>query len=891
MASIIPVPTTRVGDFFVRQRLVSQVQNDQLALFKLQNQISSGQRLQLPSDDAPAALRAINLQRILDRKGQIETNIQASNLYLGSAEANLNTVSDLLIKLRADTIGIAGTLSNEEQRQTFVQQIDQAIETLVATGNARSQGRYLFSGSRSQDQPYGYSGEFVEYSGNEGVLRSYVDLERLFDTNLAGTDVFGGLSSQVKGTGVNPHLSADTLLSTLNGGSGVSRNAAVTLAINTGVSTVTSVVDLSNAVTLDDVARLIELGAPAGTEIVAGVTGTGLTLSTTSGTISVSEVAQGRAASELGILTPTGAAPTSTITGTSLNAAVLKTTQLNSLLGTKAQGLIESVNANNDILLTASSNGTEFNDVRVVFVNDGVAGAETADYDGSNPLNRTLTVHVQDGFSTATQVAAAITAEGTFTAAVDFHDATAAADAGTNPVEVKDFGQLTTGGSGETLDTGSGLIITNGGQTVTLDTSTVDTVEGLLNLINSAGLGLAAEINVARDGINVRSRLSGADLTIGENGGTLATQLGIRTYTGSTQLADFNRGVGVITNDVVDDTFAPITTADLLITARDGTALTVDLDTATTLSNVVTLINNAPGNQVGTTSVTASLTSDGRGIQLVDSSTPITGDLIVQGNVASETLGFLTTGAASIADNTVDGAGNYSLNSYRHSKADDLAIVARDGTELWIDLTGATTVQDVIDLVNDHPRNNDGTTAVLARLAATGNGIELVDTSTVTTGDLIVRAAEGSEAAQLLGFVPDDATQVSSNTGSGGSYSLTSEDRHTVESDSVFNTLIRLKHALEQNDTEEIGRSIDRLDTDISRVNFARSEIGSRLQSLEVIGTKLQDENVQLRSALSDDVDVDLVEAISNMTARQYALQASLQTGASMLQLSLLDFI
>ena len=89
----------------------------------------------------------------------------------------------------------------------------------------------------------------------------------------------------------------------------------------------------------------------------------------------------------------------------------------------------------------------------------------------------------------------------------------------------------TAGGCGEVLDTDAGLILTNGGKTVTLDTSSAETVEDLLNLINGSGLGLAAEINATRDGINVRSRLSGADLTIGENGGQLATQLGIRTYT------------------------------------------------------------------------------------------------------------------------------------------------------------------------------------------------------------------------------------------------------------------------------------------------------------------------------------------------------------------------
>lgn len=777
MSSIIPIPTTRVGDLFVRQRLVGQTQSDQLELFKLQNQISTGQRLQLPSDDAPAALRAITLQRLLDRKGQIQTNVQASNSYLGAAESNLDAVSSLLIRLRADTVGISGTLSNEADRQTLVQQIDQAIDTLVASGNSKAQGRYLFAGSRSQVQPYDFNGKYVEYFGNEGVLRSYVDLERLFDTNLAGTDVFGGISNQVKGVDLNPHLNADTMLSTINGGGGISRNAAISISINTGATTVSSVVDLSRAVTLGDVARLIEEGAPAGTTVVVGVSGTGLTLSTSSSTISVSEVAEGQAAQELGILTPTGATLTDSIAGTPLNAAVLKTTQLSSLLGTKAQGRIVSTNAaNNDIVLTAGQNGAEFNDVRVRFVSGGVAGSEVVTYDDSNPLDKTLTVQVQAGFSTATQVAAAITLNGTFTAAVDYHDATSLAQSGTNPVDVADFGPLTSGGDGEVLAKDSGLIITNGGASVTLDTSSANSVEDLLNLINGSDLGLVAEINSTRDGINVRSRLSGADLTIGENGGTLATQLGIRTYTATTQLADFNRGVGVPT-------------------ASDPTK-------------------------------------------------------------------------------------------------NDLLITARDGAQLSINLSTATTVEDVIALINGNAANNTGTTKVVAQLARTGNGIELVDQSTASTGSLIVQTVEGSQAAEFLGFVPSGQTQVSTNAlDADGNYVIQSADRHTFETDSVFNTLVRLKAALEQNDTGEIGRSIDRLDSDISRVTFARSEIGSRLQSLEVIGTKLEDENVQLRSSLSDDLDVDLVEAISNMTARQFAFQASLQTAANILQLSLLDFI
>jgi flagellar hook-associated protein 3 FlgL len=356
-------------------------------------------------------------------------------------------------------------------------------------------------------------------------------------------------------------------------------------------------------------------------------------------------------------------------------------------------------------------------------------------------------------------------------------------------------------------------------------------------------------------------------------------------------LADLNRGIGVPSNDLEDNTFDPITAADLSITARDGTILTVDLDGAASLTDVANLINNAVGNHTGTTDVTASLTSDGRGIQLVDASTATVGNLTVQSNAASEALGFLPAGAADVSDGSPDINGDYSLNSYRHTREDDFLIVARDGTELWIDATGATTIQDVIDLVNNHVLNNTDTTTVTAQLAANGNGIELVDSSTTTTGDLTVRAGEGSQFAQFLGFIPEGQTEASSNSGSGGDFSLTSADRNTLEVDSVYNTLIRLRQALEEGDSVAIGRAVDRLDADLSRATFARGEIGARLQTLDVVETRLQDENVQLKSALSNEIDVDLVEAISNLTARQYALQASLQTAASILNLSILDYI
>jgi flagellar hook-associated protein 3 FlgL len=771
--AISPVSTTRIGDLFVRQRLTSQVQQDQLALFRLQNQISTGKRLQLPSEDAPSALRAINLQRLIDRKVQIKTNLQASTQYLGGADSRLASIASSLNELRGEVVGVSGNTVPESARLAVMQDIDSLLQELVNAGNAKMQGRYLFAGSRSQSQPYDYDGKFVEFSGNDGALRSYVDVERLFETNVAGTDVFGGVSAQVEGSvDLNPHLTDDTLVSSLNGGNGIGTNPVIRLAVDDGTSTTSVVVDLSRAITISDVARFIENAAPTGAELRVDVTGTGLRLVSGSGhEISISEVAEGRTARLLGIYSDPQLAPTDTITGLDLNAAVLKTTRLSDLLGKKSQGVIELAGGNNDIRITAAANGDEFDNVTVEFVSGATAGSESASY---NAGTRTLTIQVDDGETTANQIAAAINAEGTFTAQIDYHDATTFVQAGTGTIELGgvspvSFGPLTTGGVDGVLDTASGFILNNRAQSVTLDISSAETVEDLLNLINGSELGLVAEINASATGINVRSKLSGSDFTIGENGGTTATQLGIRSYTGAIELGALNRGVGVPTSEL--------------------------------------------------------------------------------------------------------GA--------------DLRIVARDLTEFTVDLGGATTVDDVISRINAAAAAANGGlgVSITASLATSGNGIRIVDTS-AAAGTTTIANVEGSRAAEFLGFTPLGQTQADTTTGT-----LVSEDRHTLETDSVFNTLIRLRDALGTNNTVEIGRSLERLDVDLDRVNFARAEIGSRLQTLEVIETRLEDENVELQSALSQEIDVDLVEAISQLTARQYAFEASLRSSASIMHLSLLNFL
>jgi len=165
------------------------------------------------------------------------------------------------------------------------------------------------------------------------------------------------------------------------------------------------------------------------------------------------------------------------------------------------------------------------------------------------------------------------------------------------------------GGAG--IDTANGLVITNSllsPSTVQVDLSGASRLGDILNAINNAGIGARAEINSAGTGINVLNQMSGSEMTIGENGGTSATDLGIRSMTGATSLSDLNGGLGVHVEQGADD---------IQIWVDGAAAFAVNLDSAGTVQDVIDLVN-AAATGAGYANIQASLADVGNGIVITD---------------------------------------------------------------------------------------------------------------------------------------------------------------------------------------------------------------------------------------------------------------------------------
>ena len=157
MTYIAPIPNTRVSNQLANTRLSSQLDADQINLQKIENQISTGLRLNQPSDDPESALAAMGMQRMLNQTNQVNTNLQTNQSYLAASDSALASVSNLLSSVQSTVSSVIGAPSS--QQQAAATQVNQIMQQLVQIGNQNFGGRYLFSGSQTGVQPFSARGK------------------------------------------------------------------------------------------------------------------------------------------------------------------------------------------------------------------------------------------------------------------------------------------------------------------------------------------------------------------------------------------------------------------------------------------------------------------------------------------------------------------------------------------------------------------------------------------------------------------------------------------------------------------------------------------------------------------------------------------------------------
>ena len=107
----------------------------------------------------------------------------------------------------------------------------------------------------------------------------------------------------------------------------------------------------------------------------------------------------------------------------------------------------------------------------------------------------------------------------------------------------------------------------------------------------------------------------------------------------------------------------------------------------------------------------------------------------------------------------------------------------------------------------------------------------------------------------------------------------------------IFAVLSRIETAIRSNDLTAIEAEVDNLQNGTDQIRIERGKIGNKTAKVERAMENLQETQISLQETLSRYEDADIIEAISNMTQQENALEAALQVTARVSRLSILDYL
>lgn len=177
---------------------LANLQQTSEELAKRQRQVSSGRRLEAPSDDPLAAVGAISESAAL---GSIDRYARASDSVSSRLSVVDTVLGDVISKLTEAQTAATGTLGDpptQAQREAAANQLAGIRDALFGDFNTNFRGVYLFAGTASTTAPFDRNPDQTvgAYQGNSSVISVDIDRSSSAQVTFDGSAVTQGSDAQ-----------------------------------------------------------------------------------------------------------------------------------------------------------------------------------------------------------------------------------------------------------------------------------------------------------------------------------------------------------------------------------------------------------------------------------------------------------------------------------------------------------------------------------------------------------------------------------------------------------------------------------------------------------------------------------------------------------------------
>ncbi len=525
----------RVTNSMIAGRVTYNAQNSLTRFLSMQTQMSTGKRINKPSDDPLGITRDLDYRNELANNKQYQGNINQANSWYFKNDEIINSLNEIVSEAKADAVSGADDSFNADGRKAFAAGIRAGIDKILQLGNSQLEGRYTFSGFRTNEAAFQRYANGVTFQGDNGVINYQIDSSAEVGVNMNGADLFlKQILTLGEGFDLDTAINGSTQLSDLHNGDGINQIPGLIQIrdLNLGIN---ATIDLNAETTIDEVITQINndlainginnltvriaddnnslLFEPTQNGLITGTTplnninnGAGVDL--TSGLINVTD----NAGTDINVDLSSAVTVDDVIT--QFNSQLSSAGIFNVTMSINAAGTGFEINDTNGIPLNLSIKDLE-NNVNLA-EQLGIVGNIGPTLTGSDLAPRVDFAIEELGGTTAEDLGILGEFKGNFI--------------GENlDVQLLTTSNLSDLNNGLGITTGE-IVMWQGGTKATLDLDdpSIVTVQDLLDVFNNSGLDITASLNSDNRGIQVVNNDPYSSFTIEDvSGGTAARNLGI----------------------------------------------------------------------------------------------------------------------------------------------------------------------------------------------------------------------------------------------------------------------------------------------------------------------------------------------------------------------------
>lgn len=145
---------SRVTQNMMNATLMRNLNANTRKMDHLQEQLSSGRRINKPSDDPVGLSFALRYRSEYGAVEQYQDNLSSATSWMNYTDSTLDKAGEVLQRMRELTVQASNSSNSQESLNSIRSEISQLYNEFVTIGNSQFNGKYIFNGQKTDIKPY-----------------------------------------------------------------------------------------------------------------------------------------------------------------------------------------------------------------------------------------------------------------------------------------------------------------------------------------------------------------------------------------------------------------------------------------------------------------------------------------------------------------------------------------------------------------------------------------------------------------------------------------------------------------------------------------------------------------------------------------------------------------